>query len=330
MPAEQRTTSGWDSAGAGRDGSAPAAAPGGPAGPASASRVPASSTPASSTPASPTPAGLAPADLTPSSAGRAGAAPGRATADRARTIMAGARHALLSLPTGCRRPGSPGERGWVGLVDDGGEPVLLARADSAPDRATGRGSMPARADVPGPDGERLVLTGTLTKVPGSVETVLADIHSAHPSALAVVPDDDPTSLVALRLTVTDVRLGVLPAGSRRVGEWAAVQDAEPIGLDTYALAEPDLIAAYAPELVIHLNQAHGDLLRAVAINAAPGTLDVAGAYVSALDRTGLTLWRVVPSGAEPVRVPFSAPLAEPRRLGAELRRLLGQAPGNPR
>src|SRR5262249_37717570 len=44
---------------------------------------------------------------------------------RARTVLAGARHALLTLP-------GPRVRGWTGLIDDGGEPVLLVGADSPP------------------------------------------------------------------------------------------------------------------------------------------------------------------------------------------------------
>jgi hypothetical protein len=269
-----------------------------------------------------------------------GAPTDSAPANRARTILAGARHALLTLPTGCRRPGGARERGWVGLVDDGGEPVLLARATSAPALATLTGSTPAHADIPGPAGERLVLAGTLVRLTGSVASVLAGIQAARPSSLAVVPDDDPDTLVALRLTVSEVLLSVLPsdgsdtgtggAGSHRTGVWATIDAAARVGLDAYALADPDLIAAYAPDLIAHLNQAHSDVLRALAIRAAPAALDVAGAWASGLDREGLTMWQVLPTGAEPVRIRFRQPLTEPRALGAELRRLLRYAPANDR
>jgi Protein of unknown function (DUF2470) len=270
----------------------------------------------------------------PATASATASAPGGETAGHARTILAGARHALLTLPTGCRRPGKAGERGWVGLVDDGGEPVLLARAASSPALATVSGSTPARTDVPGPAGERLILAGTLVRVPGPVETVLAAIQAARPSSLAVVPDDDPDTLVALRLTVSEVLLSVpAPAGTgggQHSGVWGSPEDAQRVALDSYALAEPDLITAYAPDLVTHLNEAHGDVLRAIAIRTAPDDLDIAGAWVSDLDREGLTMWRVVPSGAEPVRLRFHEPLTEPRALGAELRRMLRRAPADGR
>jgi hypothetical protein len=216
--------------------------------------------------------------------------------------------------------------------------VLLARATSAPALATRNGSTPARTDVPGPAGERLVLAGTLVRIPGPVEAVLAAIQAARPSALAVVPDDDPDTLVALRLTVSEVVLSVLatgqvglagPAGGgrRRPGAWASAEAAERVGLDAYALAEPDLIAAYAPDLIAHLNEAHGDILRAIAIRRA-ADIDIAGAWVTGLDRAGLNIWQVQPSGAEPVRIRFSEPLTEPRALGAELRRLLRHGPAD--
>ncbi|MBX6388655.1 MAG: DUF2470 domain-containing protein [Frankia sp.] len=265
---------------------------------------------------------------------------------RARTVLAGARHALLTLP-GAR------VRGWAGLIDDGGEPVLLVAAGSPPTMAAAR-SRRCRIDVPGADGERLVLAGQLRTVPGDAQQVAQRI--AGPGLTVMVPDEGRVDdLVALALSVDDVLLCLptadepgaprRPGWARRPGRAAGGRGGEPrwptmargqrVDLAAYALAEPDLITAYAPDLIEHLNTAHAGQLRRLAAHGRPRSgqrpladptdpVAVAGVAVSALDRTGLTLWVVGPAGADELRVTFRNELTEPRSLGMEIRRLLAE------
>jgi hypothetical protein len=107
-------------------------------------------------------------------------------ATRARTVLAGGRHALLTLPR-------HDVRGWTGLIDDGGEPVLLVGAGSPPTAAAGTVRR-CRIDVPGTAGERLVLAGALRAVPGTAEQVARRI--AGPGLTVVVPYDGADELAA--------------------------------------------------------------------------------------------------------------------------------------
>ncbi|ONH26796.1 DUF2470 domain-containing protein [Pseudofrankia asymbiotica] len=209
---------------------------------------------------------------------------------RARTVLAGARHALLTLL-------GPRVRGWTGLIDDGGEPVLLVGADSPPTRAAAAGSARrCRLDVPGASGERLVLAGQLRTVPGSAEQVARRI--AGPGLTVEVPECGGSELAAVALSVDEVLLclpsaaapgarrgwlhrvhraaGGVASGARSgaLGQgaeprWPSTASGRRIDLAAYALAEPDLIAAYAPDLVEHLNVAHGDQLRRIAVHGRP-------------------------------------------------------------
>ncbi|WP_313949527.1 DUF2470 domain-containing protein [Frankia sp. AvcI1] len=113
----------------------------------------------------------------------------------------------------------------------------------------------------------------------------------------------------------------------RPRRWPSATVDRRIDLTSYAFAEPDLISAYAPELIEHLNVGHADQMRQLARHARPAETegDIAGVQVSGLDRYGLDLWRVDSAGAEQVRVAFRQPLVEPRSLGRELRRLLDQS-----
>ncbi|MDT3444977.1 MULTISPECIES: DUF2470 domain-containing protein [unclassified Pseudofrankia] len=206
---------------------------------------------------------------------------------RARTVLAGARHALLTVL-------GPRVRGWTGLIDDGGEPVLLVGADSPPTRAAAAGSARrCRLDIPGAAGERLVLAGQLRTVPGSAEQVARRI--AGPGLTVEVPQCGGDELAAVALSVDEVLLclpSVAEPGARRgwlhrvaggaasaaeggaLGQgteprWPSTANGQRIDLAAYALAEPDLIAAYAPDLVEHLNIAHGDQLRRIAAHGQP-------------------------------------------------------------
>ncbi|OHV39596.1 MULTISPECIES: hypothetical protein [Pseudofrankia] len=204
---------------------------------------------------------------------------------RARTVLAGARHALLTLL-------GPRVRGWTGLIDDGGEPVLLVGADSPPARAAAAASSRrCRLDIPGATGERLVLAGQLRAVPGSAEQVARRI--AGPGLTVEVPPCGDNELAAVALSVDEVLLclpsaaepgmrrgwlhrvhwaaggAVSGAESKALGQgaeprWPSTANGQRIDLAAYALAEPDLIAAYAPDLVEHLNTAHADQLRRIA------------------------------------------------------------------
>ncbi len=266
--------------------------------------------------------------------------------NQARTIIAGARHALLTLPY-------DRVRGWVGLLDDGGEPVLLATVGSLPTRVAGN-SPTARVDIPGPTGERLVLAGSLRVLPGPVTEIITRIRGVgcgvpRPGIPSPGYDNNLTDRTALTLAVAEVIL-CLPTTPDRGGHGRVRAGEKPqtrIDLAAYALAEPDLIAAYAPDLVSHLNTDHADQLRRLAEYAtvadpAPPEEDtgphnpmiatvvrsadaheLAGAQITHLDRFGMTMWRVGHHGAEEIRIPFRAPLREPQGLGEELRWMLG-------
>lgn len=255
---------------------------------------------------------------------------------QARTILASGRCALLTLP-------SDHIRGWVGLIDDGGEPLLVVGADSRPTRAAEAGRH-ARVDIPGHNGERLVLAGALRPMPGTAEQVVQRLGNL---GRAVVTADGGINQLRVLAVAVDEVLICLPAGPDRApavaagatgrqggrsltSRWSALGPARRVDLTSYALAEPDLVAAYAPDLIEHLNTEHADQMRQLcAHGAAPGTDrgadEIIGASVAALDRAGMDMWRIGPDGADQVRVTFRSPLVEPRSLGHELRRLLNEA-----
>ncbi len=259
----------------------------------------------------------------------------------ARTVLAGARHGLLTL-SGERM------RGWVGLLDDGGEPIILAGAASPP-AAAGLTGGHARVDVPGPVGERVILIGDLRPRPGSAEQVTARLSTPERPVALVGAE---AGLAAVALSVLEVVLcqpaPVEPAavdrdragrvrtpggtrpGTRVTGrEWATEATAQRIPLAAYALAEPDLVLAYAGDLTSHLNHAHAEQVRQLAAAAerlgtvaGPGVGELIGAQVTGLDHTGLDLWRIGGDGAEAARLTFRNPLTAPGDLGVELRWLL--------
>jgi len=290
-------------------------------------------------------------------------------AEQARTVLASGRCALLTLP-------HARVRGWVGLVDDGGEPLLLVSADSAPTRCAAAGRR-GRVDVPGHSGERLVLSGVLRELPGSAEQImrrLADLGRTitftpgQPDDLRVVTISVDEVMICLPMdlqpgteanaTPDGVRTAVTATGRpgatggrgatwrpRRV--WTPVSAGRHVDLTAYALAEPDLLLAYAPDLIEHLNTAHADQMRRLATRAvpaygadllgadplgadspgaadrpAPRLDDILGVQVIGLDHMGMDMWRIGPDGADKVRVTFQEYLSEPRSLGRELRRLL--------
>ncbi|SBW29102.1 hypothetical protein FDG2_6441 [Candidatus Protofrankia californiensis] len=189
--------------------------------------------------------------------------------------------------------------------------MLLATAGSPPAHAAG--SYPtARVDIHGPQGERLVLSGSLRVVPAPTADVIARL--VGPGCPAPRPPLGPSGheqdLVAIAMVVAEVvpymltstdpgtaatrtstdrgdpRSAGLPGtppeattapttkGSRRTPQAGRGRDhvrtrtTESVGtridLVAYALAEPDLIAAYAPDLVTHLNTAHAEQIRRLA------------------------------------------------------------------
>lgn len=239
-------------------------------------------------------------------------------ARQARTVLAGGRTALLTLP--CEQT-----RGWVGVIDDGGEPVLMVSAEGRLVSAARHGRR-SWVEVPGHAGERLILAGLLRVVPGTTEQILRRL--ADLGRTVSTEDGLTDGLSVLALSVDDVVL-CLPTTDMysRPRRWPPATVGRRIHLASYALAEPDLISAYAPELIEHLNVGHADQMRQLARHALPAATgsDIAGVQVSGLDRYGMDLWRVDGAGAEQVRVAFHQPLIEPRSLGQELRRLLDQA-----
>ncbi|OHV38369.1 DUF2470 domain-containing protein [Parafrankia colletiae] len=308
-------------------------------------------------------------------------------AEQARTILAGGRRALLTLP--CANV-----RGWAGLIDDGGEPLLIVGADSPPVSCAGSGRR-ARVDICGHNGERLVLAGVLRLVPDTTENLVERLADLGRSISVTTGDLD--DLRILTMSVDDVliclpegvargtiggrsagggrgarsrsgggggavtsasrvaRAGRSARGLRRAnnnrldGRWSALGPARRVDLHSYAFAEPDLVAAYAPDLIRHLNDEHAAQMRllsthGVALTEPAGAASgmaggatatgasaeisrdaVIGATVTSLDRRGLDMWRIDIDGAREVRVAFRSPLVEPRCLGRELRLLLDDA-----
>ncbi|EIV94998.1 Protein of unknown function (DUF2470) [Frankia sp. QA3] len=211
------------------------------------------------------------------------------------------------------------------MIDDGGEPVLMASTDGRVAKAAriGRRSW---VEVPGHFGERLILAGPLRVVAGTTEQILRRL--ADLGRTVSTEDGVTDGLSVLAVSVDDVVL-CLPTTDEdcRPRRWPTSTVGRRIDLAAYAFAEPDLISAYAPELIEHLNVGHADQMRQLARHALPTAIagDVAGVQVSGLDRYGIDLWRVDAAGAEQVRVTFRQPLIEPRSLGRELRRLLDQS-----
>ncbi|MEX5632030.1 DUF2470 domain-containing protein [Parafrankia sp. FMc2] len=307
-------------------------------------------------------------------------------AEQARTILAGGRRALLTLP--CANV-----RGWAGLIDDGGEPLLIVGADSPPVDCAGSGRR-ARVDICGHNGERLVLAGVLRLTPDTTENLVERLADLGRSISVTTGDLD--DLRILTMSVDDVliclpegvargtgggrsasggrgarsrpggsgavtaasraaRVGRSARGLRRAnnsrldGRWSALGPARRVDLHSYAFAEPDLVAAYAPDLIRHLNDEHAAQMRLLSthgvaltepagaasgmvggatVTGAPAGISrdaVIGATVTSLDRRGLDMWRIDIEGAREVRVAFRSPLIEPRCLGRELRLLLDDA-----
>ncbi|MCM3883001.1 DUF2470 domain-containing protein [Frankia sp. R82] len=209
------------------------------------------------------------------------------------------------------------------MIDDGGEPLLVARTDGRAAQAA-RSGRRSWVDVPGHCGERLILAGTLRVVPGTIAQILCRLADLGRSVDPI--DAVADGLAMLAVSVDEVVLCLPPADQAgRVRRWSSSTVGHRIDLATYALAEPDLIDAYAPELIDHLNTRHAEQMCQLVGGGRSPEGDIAGAHASSLDRYGMDLWRVDATGAHPVRIVFDEPLGEPRSLGRELRRLLERA-----
>lgn len=169
--------------------------------------------------------------------------------------------------------------------------AVRARTDGSVEVQLGRSALAARQllarpvaslHVAPPDCEPVLLHGTARRLPGAGERGGLVFH----------------------LGVAAVRVGSPPV---LLGEGA------------YSAADPDPLRDAAPAVLAHLNGGHAD---ALALCVRDRGQRAAFAYAIRLDAGGLTVLAVGNDGAGRVRLPFPAPMVEPRDLPAALGRML--------
>lgn len=182
-------------------------------------------------------------------------------------------------------------------------PGMLELTDSAP--------IPVRQPVRG----LVWVAGRLRVLPARV---------ARRAALRIAADSPDERL--LDVGHSDVLLRMDPGS-------IVLSDAEGTGTFTpaeVAAAPPDPFVDCGDSWLSHLAVAHGTLLAAVARHLPVELRGREHAVVPlAVDRLGLRLRVETGRGDHDVRIGFSAPVACPRMLGAEVRRLAGLSPAPP-
>jgi hypothetical protein len=213
------------------------------------------------------------------------------SARAARTVVSGAGRGeiVLGLQMSRDRQGrrvAP-QRAECVVIDHEGEPLLAVQPGHPAIRAAQLGRL-VRLEL-APIGEvGASLSGRLT--PADIGRALAE---AGPWEARILRAYLREGSCLLQVRVDAVTVGPL-AGQR------------PVGLDDYALADPDVIQAHGPRIIDHLNHAHPGPLResaAVALNLSPDAL--IAARIARVDADGLDLWAVDASGAQLTRMPFT-------------------------
>lgn len=181
-------------------------------------------------------------------------------------------------------------------------PVMLELTDSAP--------LPVRQPVRG-----------LVWVAGRVRVLPTRV--ARRAALRIAADAPDERL--LDVGHADVLLRMDPGS-------VVLSDAEGTGTFTpaeVAAAAPDPFVACGDPWLSHLAHAHGTMLAGLARHLPPALRGPGHTLVPlAVDRLGLRLRVETDRGDHDVRIGFSAPVACPRMLGAEVRRLAELSPAS--
>ena len=182
-------------------------------------------------------------------------------------------------------------------------PAMLELTDSAP--------LPVRRPVRG-----------LVWIAGRVRVLPARV--ARRAALRIAADAADERL--LDVGHSDVLLRMDPGS-------VVLSDAEGTGTFTpaqVAAAPHDPLATAGDSWLAHLAQAHGPLLTGLARHLPAALRRPENTLVPlAVDRLGLRLRVETDRGDHDVRIGFSAPVAGPRTLGAEVRRLAEVSPAAP-
>jgi putative heme iron utilization protein len=136
---------------------------------------------------------------------------------------------------------------------------------------------------------RVTLVGTLCEVPAaSLDTAHAAFVDAHPTAASYAGFGDFTFW---RLDVESVRY----VGGYGRMSW--------VPLEAYHSTDADPLAPHADGIVTHMNNDHADACLVYAQFYA-GFTEASSARLIGVDRLGIDLVAVVPSGLQPARVNF--------------------------
>jgi hypothetical protein len=227
----------------------------------------------------------------------------RGWARQARTVVAGTGSGEI-VPGAFGHPAAPARVG-CGVVDHDGEPILAVRPEAL--CVLGR---KVRLDLRPLDDTDVSLVGRVVAV--DFGTALADagrweakiLHAYHVDGSAF-----------LRLCVDAVMVGRTDSVARR--SW--------VGLDEYALADPDIVRAHGPRIMTHLNHAHPEPIAAAAAQVLGVTPDqLIGARLSGMDSAGVEISVVDPSGGRTAVVPFARPVHDIDELVEALRSVLAR------
>lgn len=181
----------------------------------------------------------------------------------------------------------------------------------------GRITLATQADGP--------LTAQVASAPHGSLAVLLDFTDIAPTPLRdrvrarvtisgwlapVEPSDGSEDEGALRLDLARVTLRTA-AGTQEVG------------LDAFALAQPDPLAAEEGALLTHLADAHGDMVADLVVLAGSRLpYGVVRALPLAVDRYGITLRCEYREGHCDLRVPFPTEARDAAEAGEQVRRIL--------
>jgi hypothetical protein len=197
----------------------------------------------------------------------------------------------------------------VSVVDDGGEPWVLAPPWQRPAPGPARLRIVTGGDAAAP--AVVLLAGRLEAHPVVTPSTLpADLRAALDRHRSCFDLRDWPALAVARFSVASIGVAVPPA------EGLAPRALEPVPLADYAACEPDLWRIQQASLLARLDAEHGAALLAMARSA--GAPDATFAVAHAADPEGLTLTAVGDDGARHVRVPFPERLESPSDVGPAL------------
>lgn len=232
------------------------------------------------------------------------------SAVRARTILAGSRHAWVQR---LGRPDAGAAPSLVGVVDVEGAPkVLLQRGEALPPGRVRLTCTEVAEDI-----GVLTMTGELAPgVPAAaVPEVVTALHVRQ--SCAGDPDEDEApcpgcpspELTVMSMEVTDLQ--VAPAGDGALSARTAAVDPE-----HFRDAAPDQWLLHGEPTVRQLEEERQAELLAVAREG--GLTGVTAVSVRMADADGVVLTCLAPDGLANVVLPFTPPLRDPRELARRL------------